>query len=543
MAGRVGEGADADSTAAEATPPAAIHDDEEDKTEISIAPDVEKAKRAPPKPIGARAATLQSALVPPGMPAAPVSAVASTEPDPTPPPTLASAGEAEDEDVTATAPRVPKIPLSVPGAVQIRTLGVTNEILDETEARTVAGGLTPRGDPPKPAPAPAPVDNAATDVDETDDGPTTQAPAPRVGSRPSLDSKTSETGPPSSAAPSDLMRTRPALKSQPEPPTSPGRGDRTSVPEPPTAPGVEKKTEDEGDAYDPEESITSRALGADLPEDSVTQQAPQVPAKLAASATGGAVPARDLAPSSTDVTGGETTTKKREAPALPADGEAESITTQAPGNLTNILRVIAADAPPSPLVPEDDDDALPQNRTAVMANAPLKDAAAAGRPAKQPGTLQGFPPPPPPIGGGRLDTRSARAVAAPRLEPESDSGLRVARPGSGSGERVSTGQIAHLDGETPPPPDQSVRDTAARAPIPFQPPPQSLHDIDFAHKSGPRYGLIVGIALAVSILVPVLLYVALNKGGDEPVPEPVAVDAQRTPLADPSVRPKAPKKH
>jgi hypothetical protein len=43
-------------------------------------------------------------------------------------------------------------------------------------------------------------------------------------------------------------------------------------------------------------------------------------------------------------------------------------------------------------------------------------------------------------------------------------------------------------------------------------PMQSLHDVDF--NKGPSYGLLVAIVAAVSVIVPVVLFVVLRYGGE-----------------------------
>jgi hypothetical protein len=294
--------------------------------------------------------------------------------------------------------------------------------------------------------------------------------------------------------------------------------------EPSTAPGVGQKTKpgagvaasDVADAYDAEESVTSRAVGAQIEEEeeSVTRQAPQLsPAALA------------LAPRATHATRDDTT-KRRATPALPADGELGSITAEAPGNLTNMLRVIAADAPgakPKPLEAADE-DALPENRTAVMPGAPMKDAQA------------GAPPPPSPLGGGHIDTRSS-AAKAPRLDPDDpDSGLPIAPPTTASGEREGIGKLVAVDAEVAES-ARPVRETGSRVPIPYPQAPPSVHDIQFTPKTGPRYGLLVGVVAAVSILVPILLFVWLSSAREEGTAEPALFEQRAVPRADP-VRPK-----
>lgn len=213
-----------------------------------------------------------------------------------------------------------------------------------------------------------------------------------------------------------------------------------------------------GDAYEEDESVTTRGpVVDDYQDDSVTTQAPAL------------LPAID----------GETegTTKKVRKHA--ADDEAESITSKAPGHLTNMLRVIAADKS-API--EDDEDPI-QAHTQVMANAPLKPT----------------------------DLGSA---LAPRLEPtsESESGLRVARPHASVG-------------VAPEPPPLDV-------PTVF---PFGAQHAELERR--PPYGLIVAVVAAISVVVPVLVFVALSQSAGEQYVPRVA----RAPSPDPVSRADAPR--
>jgi hypothetical protein len=237
-----------------------------------------------------------------------------------------------------------------------------------------------------------------------------------------------------------------------------------------------------------------------------------------------------------DDTSADTTQKVRKpvrpAPASPADEEAESITTQAPGHVTNMLRVIASGSSPEiprgkVVAPLEDDDEGPENRTAVMANAPLKRViqeveSSARLPAIRPT-------------GGPL-SHGPMGAAAPRLEPSSESGLRVARSGSGSDERASLGQLMAADARhsgahaASAPMSEGAMSAAsdsrghgADMSAPHLQP--SLHDVDLG--KGPSYGLLVAIVAVISIAVPLTLFVVLRHGAEpvaaqDPPSEPVS---------------------
>src|SRR5256885_11338186 len=158
-----------DTTAAEARPPAGmVTDEEEDRTVQSISLDSVKprpAAGAPPRPSAPRAITALSRGVEPPPPPSTIADV---------PRTVASKTHDEEDPITATAPRVTaaNLGLSVSAGVQIKT---NDDLLDDTEARTMPGARPGRApDPPRKP--------AASDTD--DDGPTTQAAAPRMGSKP-----------------------------------------------------------------------------------------------------------------------------------------------------------------------------------------------------------------------------------------------------------------------------------------------------------------------------------------------------------------------
>ena len=336
---------------------------------------------------------------------------------------------------------------------------------------------------------------------------------------------------------SDELLTRPGLGGEPEPPTRPGL---EGANEPATRPGLTDpatlKVDLSGDAagyandQDEDESVTARGPAAEpYGEDSVTTQAPNVPLELIHAAL---MAADASATGSLDDTSAASTQKVKkpggvgEAPS-PADEEAESITTQAPGHVTNMLRVIASGSSrrigKGNLAPlEDDDDEGPENRTAVMANAPLKRVI---HDAESSSPLPAIRPTGGPLSHGPM------GAAAPRLEPSSESGLRVARSGSGSNERASLGQLmasgdARNSGALPASAAlssdgglSSAADSRGHglADMSLQHMQPSLHDVDLG--KGPSYGLLVAIVAVISIVVPVTLFVFLRHGSDSVSPQ------------------------
>src|SRR5205085_11056208 len=101
-----------------------------------------------------------------------------------------------------------------------------------------------------------------------------------------------------------------------------------------------------------------------------------------------------------------------------AEDEQDSITAAAPGHLTNMLRVIASPTASDPGADDEDYDEDPlQAHTQVMLNAPVK-----------------------PVHHGRRGGASAAA----KLEPTSESGLRVANGHDANGvtgDRASLGAL------------------------------------------------------------------------------------------------------
>ena len=129
----------------------------------------------------------------------------------------------------------------------------------------------------------------------------------------------------------------------------------------------------------------------------------------------------------------------------------------------------------------------------------------------------------------KLSGPLVHGAAAPRLEPSSESGLRVARSpevdraslgalglaGDRNARSSGVGMHAHAlasDGSI-----SGSRDRAMNAngvfPGHVQP---SLHDVDLG--KGPRYGLLVAIVGVISIVVPVTLFYFLHQASEGSVP-------------------------
>jgi hypothetical protein len=474
----------------------------------------------------------------------------------------------EDEDdpvedsITATAPRISHsnlmdaaqsghgVPITIPGSVEIRTVEHDDDMLDETEVRTRPGHsplhipLTLRGSPaplhassqPPPPPRPAagrPPSSAAESEGAVRAAARAASPRPAAGmpfqpdvvedppTRPGVEG-------------ADEPATRPGVPSTEEPATRPGLGEsptRPGAPDPETAERLDVRRAieaaantyaNEDDDDDDDESVTTRGRVAEPYEEdeSVTTQAPAVPHSVIEAAI--KAPKGILDATLDDGTGGTTQRVKTREAALssPADGESESITTQAPGPLTNILRVIASGSSPElgsdPALPLLEDYEPPENRTAVMVNAPLKRiieglASASSLPAIRP------------TGGPML--HGPQGSAAPRLEPSSESGLRVAR--AAGVDRASLGALGIADASAR---HSGIGRTASAlasdgsisaqmngdlALFPAQAQP-SVHDVDLG--KGPRYGLLVAIVAVISVIVPVTLFVVLHHPGEPLVP-------------------------
>lgn len=514
------------------SPDEATHDEDAPTVQFAVSPNVAIAPRpAPPRPLSSKAKAVAPAP-------APVRA----------PTQDASEDEAELDSITATAPRVAagRLSLSVPRNVDIRTVDSSEEDL-ATEVKTMTGvesvaraaALVAAAAQAEPVPsteeeeqdvatvttqapvpvlgavvvssplgedAPAAVEDAPADDDDMATV-TTQAPAPQVGSVPDI---------------GDAIRI--STKSLMGPQTQPGaRGAVTG--DVPTKTGVDAKeaptksgvnvAPDTADEDDAEESMTSRALAQNEPaddyaDDSVTTQALLGPAVAAVVG----VRVRDDT--------GATTQKKAKAPASPADGDPESITTEAPGHLTNMLRVIASDEARQATgrrASLEDEEPL-ENKTAVMPNAPVKGMTAGGL-QKHP-TLQGMGPVSTPTARhGPRSPGGARASAAlPLREPSSESGLRVARGEVPSGEQASLGAIPgpsgadHLSSGRMGVDSQRelARASAAAALFHLTPVPGELA----ALQKPPPYGLLVTVVAAISIIIPVSLYMFLRHGEQPP---------------------------
>jgi hypothetical protein len=538
-----------DTTTVEAGPPAArapaaSEHDEEDRT-------VQQMVAAPPA-IGSARPASSPALGPSSLPAQPSSAAVPSRPPLGRPPAATSArggaavvggvddltddAEPIEDSITAMAPRVNTaayldptlpgrgLPISIPGSVEIRSVE-HDELLDETEVRT-RPGLTPLDIPaglrtpgpvhaasqPPPPPRPAagrPASSARVAVAHVSGGPGAllSEAIDEPPTRPGVEG-------------ADELATRPGVEGLAEPPTRPG------VADPETHPGLgaSASTDDEDDEDD--EGVTTRGPAAPPYDgDSVTALAPAVPPsriEAALKASSG--------PLSLDDTAGSTTKKVKTSrpPAMssPADGEVESITTQAPGPLTNILRVLAADSNAdlddgSVARLAEDDEPL-ENRTAVMANAPLQQVIS------ELASVSGLPPIRPT--GGPLQY-GPRGVAAPNLVPSSESGLRARSP-SGSDERGSLGMRAfggdaHASGVA-----RAALASDGSVGLPLDPRPHTGAELAFLHGQhagqsgfhevdpgkGPRYGLLVGVVALISVLVPITLYFFLQRGADDAVP-------------------------
>ena len=421
-----------------------------------------------------------------------------------------------EDSITTMAPRVSVSSiagLSVPGSIEILT--VDDELLDETEVRTLPGNLplaisrALRSAMPRPAAGvPASALAPARQPGELDEagGVATQAPPPRVPSAP------------------DELETRPGLAAHEAGPARPRPAPR---------PGRASLVDDD--------IVTTRAL---VPEpfaddgDSVTTQAPAFSdAQIAAAIAG----PRNVADATIeDVTEG--TTKKvrhpheQAVPPLPGDGEGESITTQAPAPLTNLLRVIAADGTPENGVPSVAEDEPGENRTEVMANAPLQRVAADLVASAAASTAS--PPTGPGVTVPHSASTGARDASAPQLTASSEGGMKgpgtegallapspqhASHGAAGVQEVRPSGVPSSVPTPTPRPDERPFAETEAA--FPAQP---SVHDVDLGR--GPRYGLVVAIVAAVSFVVPVTLFVVLRGRPEElavGVPSEAATELQQ----------------
>lgn len=364
------------------------------------------------------------------------------------------------------------LPLTVPRAIEIREMPDEEPPLEETEVRTIVTSATrldaARGGNARPA---AGVPSAAADrspeEEEDDDSITTQAPSPAQGLLPEDD----------------------------EPKTSPA--DRSIRAIARSASARARGKAQPLDDYDGEESVTTR----------------------------GPTPVYD------DEDGTEGTTQKlrRRSPGAvessPADEEGESVTTRAPAELTNILRVIAS----APAGPDEEDEPPDDSHTAIMPNAPVRLPAMASGPHR-------IASPP---------SASGQRPAVDLRESPSDSALRVAAPQHLGAEHASLGAImagaaayrGHGLG--------AVGDAHASGAA-FEHGLSPAAELDLPLVKRPRYGLLVGVVASLSVAVPLVLFLWLQQAapaasGRAPSvlePDPVTrVDATRKKAAKPAPDP------
>ncbi len=498
------------------------HDDEtEVKTMANLSPALQKVLR-----------TMQSTpSQPPPPQRGPPTLASKIEPPPPDSTSDTSEASAADPSATSPAPHAAALAASVVLATDLPDEDVAPDSTEDPlpadldEESVTAQSLAPRtgsmsdaalAAPPTPVDTPKEI-SVVSAPPESSPEPSTNRAADRAAVKAVLEKE---------SAAADEPATRPGLGGEvDDPPTRPGLVEEPN--EPPTRPGLETATNDpptRPGLPDPPTSPKTSSVGAGVAarppaetevDDSVTTLAPKVaPDFIAGAAASAALDDSD------DSSEGLTTRVKRasvdrpvpaktplnatlQSPKLPADDEAESITAQAPPLGTNVLRVIASVAPTrgsQPDVPIDDDDEPPENRTAVMANAPLK--------------LAMDPVP---------RTLGPRAAVAPQLHPTSESGLR-ARPGSGSGERASLGALGiadHRSGHSVVPENQPSLVPLAHAPteqalFPPSTAEPSLYDLDLG--KGPRYGLLVAVVAIISFVVPVSLYLVLRSDGEAATP-------------------------
>lgn len=184
------------------------------------------------------------------------------------------------------------------------------------------------------------------------------------------------------------------------------------------------------------------------------------------------------------------------APAVPYDDD-DSITAEGPAVPPTPSKL----APPRiRVLPTLGEDEPPDNRTAVMANAPVK---------------------PFPLNRTVPMQRSTSAVAASRPDPSSDSGLRIAPNRLDAAEKASVNVL--LAGMPP-----AVHDTnpfAATTPV-FSPlDPASLAPVAPPVGAAPAptkassYALIVGVVAGASVAIPLVVYLALKGSAPSIAPE------------------------
>jgi hypothetical protein len=412
-----------------------------------------------------------------------------------------------EDSVATLAPRVPYvavdpalsargIPIALPGSVEIRTLEQDDEEDPATEVRARPPDV-PREAAPRPAagaPPPAsalPRPNADLDEDaELERGGTTERLAPSFGPPPKLGGGVPAAGtPPTRAAPLDAYA----------------------------------YANDEDD--DDDDENTKRQLGTYV-DDSVTTQAPAVPLELIEAALNGA----DADTSATlkkvsSVASPEPRKGRAHAPSAPNDGDAESVTSRAPPELTNILRVIASGSMPDiPRSPAYEEDEAPETRTEVMDSAPLQRIIAeVSGPSQVPPMRPGAPP----------YATGPRAAVAPQLERSSESGMRLASAG---GERASLGALGI--GPADPRGSGSIRIAGGGSIDPrayggdgrLSQPSEQVDELG----RSPRYGLLVAVVGLVSLIVPITLFVVLRRDPETIAPAVAAEPASEIETHDPA---------
>lgn len=401
-----------------------------------------------------------------------------------------------EDDTTATAPRgnLPPSFLFVPPArVEIRDAPPRDEeLLDETEVKTVPGEISAILAAAARAPAPKPAAGSRPSAPSAP--PLTPEPLPADQEPDSVTAM----APKRTEAISALMP-----KAIDDDTSSVLREAKTTVGGRPHAPA--KSPSNLPDPYDTEESITTRGPPVDLDDDSITSLGPPL-------ARSSAVPAR-ISPLDGAIALPESGRPGR----MPGTEDDSVVTAEAPAPLTNMLRVIASDR-----TTRGDEEEV--NRTAVMSNAPYRgvlDASGSGAVAA---VAPASHPPHHVIGGGASMGGLAVAATLHAGLPASDSGLRVAQsPQSGSGER-NVGAGLSTNGTLAVPRDAPSGSLSDSFPGPGGGEP-SLHDVDFR---GPRYGLIVAVVASVSVLVPVILFFMLHQAPED------APDAHRAVASQPA---------
>lgn len=469
-------------------------------TAVGLGPVFSPKDQAPPATKPAATLPLPSGKTTPSKPQAPPAA---------PPPPRESEADEPDDSITATAP-VPRasanLALAVPGPIKIteaprlppsleQELG--DDPNDETEVRTVVSApamdeILASSPPPAAGRPPTPPPSPRHEADEPDDSVTTQSPSP-LADLPSDDEP--KTSPPMLAPP------------------IPAAGRRAEV-------ITAQAPDDDEDAYEADESVTTRGPAVDFPDDSAITQAPIT---SPAPGTTKLPTALGSAPLFEETDG----TTKKVARRKTADDQ-PSVTSEAPaGHLTNMLRVIAG----GEVEAEDDDDST-ENRTAVMANAPVKPMSS--------GAVRAAPrfPVISPLGGGR--NAAIADLRSELREPSSDSGLRVARAEAPSGDHASVRALfvgTALDGARTNEIAQGALPEEAQ-PNPFAatvvaPPARDPRDLSVNAKK-PRYGLVVGIVATLSFAIPLLLFLWLQAGAATPPPrERAEAVPELTPREDP----------